>query len=260
MIYELVISIKIANSMVTSFVKRTNGILMGEVFMTAPIRGALYVFIFPFIYGKTHLLGVTMSFLRKLLGRKPKEDTKLFLFRGLFSSTISYIVSASESPSEANQILKNMGREAAEMLFQKYLEVGEIHANLEKIPYDFNYAYKTFAGEEFDDIWSLVPEGKQLCEIHFRIYDNPTSKNLKSPNPEIKVDNFMAGVMEWSFQLLKEDLNVQEVSSDEIKCQAAGDDYCEYKVSFKWEEGVELPLTARDQGVKVIKGSIDPHK
>lgn len=200
-----------------------------------------------------------MSFLKKLFGRAPSEKTRLSLFRGLFSSTISYIVSVSESPRKANEILKDMGREAAEMLFQKYIEVGNPQGDLESISRDFNFAYKTFIGKEFDDIWIFVSKKQRQCEVHFRIYENPTSKHLKSPDPRIKIDNFMTGVMEWSFQLLQDDLNAQEISGEEVKCKAAGDEYCEFKFTLQWNEEATIPLKDRKTGTKILKGKKEPH-
>lgn len=154
-----------------------------------------------------------------------------------------------------------MGREAGKLLFQKYLEVGEFHEELEKIPENYDFAYDVFVGVDFDDIWYVIPESREYFEVHFRIYDNPTSKRISSPNPEIKVDNFMAGVIEWISQLLEDDLNTEKITCNEIECKAAGDDYCEYVLKFEWaQEMAHKTLKKFDIGTHTVKESKTPHQ
>jgi len=182
------------------------------------------------------------------LWRVAVEKVSASAYMSILIAFITHLLEEGKSPEEINTILKKSGYVVAEKLIMEYMEREPFPENLKDFAKATNLWMKMFAGKDFDKIFIDVEEDGKKVRIHMIVRDNPLTKNIEAPNPDLKLDNLLAGIFEAAARMgadyMEETkVGIKKLSCEEVRCISAGSDACEFV----------LEIELSDEGARKVK-------
>ncbi len=195
----------------------------------------------------------------EFLWRITVEKVSASAYASLLIAFVTYLLEEGRTPEEINAILKKSGYVVAERLIMEYMNKQPFPSNIKEFARTTSLWTKMFIGKDFDKIVvDVQDEGKKVL-VHMSIKDNPLTKNIEAPNPNLRLDSILAGIFEAAARMgidyMEETkLGAKKISCEEIKCVSAGDDVCEFILEFELEEeGAKKVIEKLKIGKNIIR-------
>jgi len=181
------------------------------------------------------------KFLVSLFWKIGIEKVNVSAYQSILIGFITYLLEEDKSPQEINEILKKVGAAGVEKQIMEYTERKPFPKDLSEFAKAADLWIKMYAGKYFDKIYMDISEDGRKISIHWILKDNILSKGIDSPNLNIKMDSYIAGIIEGAAivgadYMEETKKGYESIKCDEIRCRATGDEHCEFVLEVRLED------------------------
>ncbi len=187
------------------------------------------------------MVSVGTRFFMSLFWKFGVEKVSVSAYQSLLIGFVTYLIEEGKNPEEINDILKKVGSAGVEKQIMEYTEKRPFPKNLIEFAKAADIWIKMYAGKYFDKIFVEVNEDGRKISLHWILKNNILTKDIESPNLKVKLDSFIAGIIEgaavFGADYMEETKKGYEyIKCDEIKCITTGDGYCEFVLEARLSE------------------------